>query len=174
MLPITLHDLQAFSFNESPILDESIFAPAARSRQKALELAQHTFYGRLELILFNGFDLKGGESIIQLQNRIASEIIPHDMPDADNITPLVDIVQENASGRHVAWYRYVYGNALSASIFEQVQKDLTISVDSHAEVRRKLRMLLNRGAAIEIDRIKQEFELHDESVDALVKLYCLQ
>lgn len=118
----TIHALIHFSQSENEFSDESIEAAfRVRSKSKALELAQQSFLSTLELKLFTDFDLKGSESIIALQHRLATELLPHDVPDKKNIGPLLEILQENATGPNVASYRYLWCEAKSAALFSRIK-----------------------------------------------------
>jgi len=133
----TIYALINFSESERGFSDESIQAAfRVRARRKQLELAQQTFFGSLELRLFSGFDLAGGESMMALQHRLASELVPHDVPDETDIGPLLDIIQENVAGRHVAWYRYLLCDAASANLFSHLKDEYS---GDKSGLRRQLR-----------------------------------
>ena len=102
--------------------DEIDAAFRVRSRRKCLELAQLAFYGSLELYLFSEFDIRGDESLVALQSRWASEYSPHDKPHEKSIGPLLEIFKESAAGRNVAYYRYLWCEALGAELFEQLRE----------------------------------------------------
>ena len=93
-----------------------------RSREKTFRLAQQCFYGSLEIELFSSFDVRGDEKLIDLQHRLATELIPHDCPDRHDLTPLLEVFQENANGREVAWYRYLWADFHSAAIFSRFRR----------------------------------------------------
>lgn len=165
----TLYAMIDLSKSETPLSDESIDAACrVTSREKALKLAQHVFYGSLELELFSGFDLKGPETILALQERLALELIPHDVPDKKDLTALLDIFQENAQGQQVAWYRYVWCEVLSAACFDRFKKAYTCDPDSVPKLREDLRhLLLEPGAAVDFKRFRSEFGLVDCSPHGL-------
>ena len=145
-----------------------------RKSQKMLELAQLVYYGTLELTLFSGFDLKGGESILALQHRLAQQLIPHDVPHPKDFTPLLDILQENISGRHVAHYRYLWCECLATTLFTQLKDAYTMDADSMPKLGRQYRrLLLDRGAALDIEAMRNELNLQECSPDALFQLYNL-
>lgn len=119
----TIYALIDMSRSQTGLSDDSIEAAfRVRSRRKALELAQLSYYGSLELHLFSDFDLRGKESILALQTRLAAELVPHDMPANKSVGPLLEILQENASGRPVAWYRYLWCDAASAETLARIKK----------------------------------------------------
>jgi len=172
----TLYALIDASQSEKGLSDDAIDAAyRVRNRRKALELSQQTFYGSLETTLFSDFDLQGGESIIDLQHRMAQELIPHDVPDKKNITPLVEIMQENASGRSVGWYRYLWCDTISASVFDRFKTAYAEDASSMPKLREQFRkQFLERGAAIDVVSIINEFELEKPDIDALVQRYNLK
>jgi len=88
-----------------------------RSQRKILQTLQHIFLGSLELELFSSFDPKGEESMMSLQRRLAANYIPHDQPDHKDVSPLLEVLQENARGTHVAMYRYFWSDIYAAGIF---------------------------------------------------------
>lgn len=171
----SLYAMIDLSDKQTPLSDEAIDAAyRVRSHEKALQLAQQTFYGSLELELFAGFDLKGSETILELQERLARSLIPHDVPGPKDLTPLLDVVQENAHGRHVAWYRYLWCEVQSAIVFERTKLAYTNHPESIPQLRLDLRrLLLEPGAAIDVPAFRSHFNIAECSPDALWKLYNL-
>lgn len=103
--------------------DESIDAAfRVRTYRKHLELAQLAFYGSLELYIFSNFDIRGEETLLSLQSRWAKEYSPHDLPPDKTIGPLMNIFKENAAGRSVAYYRYLWCEAQGAALFERMKE----------------------------------------------------
>jgi hypothetical protein len=158
-----------------PITQETIDAAyRVRSRIKALQMAELAFYGSLELELFSGFDLKGSETIFDLQSRLAKDYIPHDVIGKNDASPLLDILKECASGREVAWYRYLWSDALTATLFENLKDQFVSDPDSMGPRREQFReLLLSPGAAIDTSRARSELGLEQCSLDALCKRYDL-
>ena len=156
-------------------IDQSIDAAfRIRSREKALRLAQQTFFGALEMSLFSDFDIRGEETILQLQNRLASELVPHDLPDEKNIAPLLDVFRENASERRMGWYRYLWCDVLSANIFEQFKLAYSEDSSSMPKLKESLRrVVLDPGALVNIDDIGDKFRLNDCSPNALFERHRL-
>lgn len=171
----TLYTLIDLSKSSYPLSDEEIeLAFKVRSREKALKLVQLTYYSRLELELFSGFDLKGSETILALQERLGKELIPHDVPDPEDATPLLDILQENAQGRHVAWYRYLWCDALSAAVFEKFKHTYATDPGAVPALGRKLRRLvLEPGATVDAAAIQAAFDIQEYSADVLCEQYDL-
>lgn len=156
-------------------MDEMIDAAfRVRSQEKALRLAQQTFFGTLELALFTEFDIRGEESMLSLQHRLALELVPHDLPDEKNIGPLLDIFRENSSGRHVGWYRYLWGDAMSATLFDKFKLAYTEDGSSLRKLKDAFRrVVLEPGGALNPEEIMSEFELQDCSPKSLLERHNL-
>jgi Zn-dependent oligopeptidase len=175
----TLYALIGMSDSSKPLSEDSIDAAfRLRSHEKALQWAQQTFYARLELELFSGFNLRDNtETIPALQTRLARALIPHDVPSPKDLTPLLDILRENIHGRHVAWYRYLWCDALSASFMEQCQAKATVS-DDPKQFTRQLRTdmrqwILEPGAAVDVAGFRSQFGLKSCTPEALWKRFDL-
>lgn len=171
----TLFTLIDLSNSTYPLSDEEIeLAFKVRAHEKALKLAQLTYYSKLEVELFSGFDLKGSETIVALQERLGKELIPHDVPDADDATPILDILQENAKGRHVAWYRYLWCDVLGAAVYEKFKATYATNPTAVPALGMKLRRtVLEPGAHVTAARILSEFGIGDDSAELLCARYGL-
>lgn len=175
----TLYALIAMSNTDTPLSDDSIDAAyRIRSHEKALQLVHHTFYGSLELELFSGFDLRGSESVVALQNRLAREIIPHDIPSPKDLTPLMDIMKENVQGRRVAWHRYVWCEAMSASFLERCHEQSSKNENTSEQFKHQLRLdvrrfLLEPGAAVDFAAFRSHFNVNPCQPTALMQRYDL-
>ena len=156
-------------------IDDSIDAAfRMRSREKAFRLSQQAFYGALEMSLFSDFDIRGEETMLGFQHRIATEFVPHDLPSEKNMSPLLEIFRENASGRCVGWYRYLWCDSLSATVFDQFKQAYTNDTSSMPALKEKFRrVLLEPGACLKPEQIKDEFGLHDCSPNDLFDRYNL-
>jgi Zn-dependent oligopeptidase len=170
----TLYALIDASESQRPFSDESIDAAyRVRSRRKALELAQQTFYGSLEMTLFSSFDLKGAETLLALQQRLALELHSHDMPSKKDVTPLLNILQETANQRFGA-YRYVWCDAISATIFDRFKAAYEGNGEAITGLRRDFRrLLIEPGAAVDAAQIAEVFEVKEISPEALFQRYNL-
>jgi Zn-dependent oligopeptidase len=173
--PSTIHTLALQSETEFLIPDGAVDAAyKVRSEQKRLELAQQTFYGALELELFSTFDLRGSESLLSLQERLAAELIPHDQPDRKDATALLNVFREAASGRPVGWYRYLWCDALAAACFERCKEAYTNDPESMKQLSTDFRrLLLEPGAAVDFHRFRSHFGLEACSPDTLLQRYRL-
>lgn len=160
--------------NEAEMNDSIEAALRVRSNEKAWQLAQLAFFGELELTLFSSFDIRGDESLLNFQNRLAAKFSPHDLPDKKDITPLLQIFRENANGRAVAWYRYLWCDVLSASMFKK-SKSIYASKDNGNPLQGMIRRtILEPGVMMDSAEILREFEMDEIiSPDDLLKLYNL-
>lgn len=172
----TLYALINFSKSEMPFSDDMIDAAyRVRSRRKIDELAQLTFFGSLEMSLFSDFDLRGSESMLALQNRTAQSFIPHDLPEEKDLSPLIDIMQENASGRHVGWYRYLWCDVFSAMVFDKFKQVHSQETLKMPQLRRDFRrLLLEPGAAIDFTELANTFDARELSLDPLFQRYSIK
>ena len=171
----TLYTLIDLSKSTYPLSDDEIdIAFRVRAREKALHVAQLTFYSKLELEIFSGFDLKGSETIVALQERLGKVFIPHDVPDPDDATPLLDILQDNAKGQHVARYRYLWCEVVGAAVYEKFKQTYATDPSGVPALGMKLRRLvLEPGANVEAKTILSEFGIGDYSTDLLCERYGL-
>jgi Zn-dependent oligopeptidase len=104
-----------FSQCEEPFSEESFnIAQRVKSRTKMFKLAEQAFRSKLEIAALSEFDLKGSETIMDLQTRIATAFIPHCCVEKNDMEHLVDILNSNAVGGQ---YRYLWSDFSSASVF---------------------------------------------------------
>jgi Zn-dependent oligopeptidase len=171
----SLYALIDMSESDTPLSDASIDATyRVKSREKILKLAELTFYGSLELELFSCFDLKGSETILELQERFLEDTMPHIDNDKNYLTALLDVMQENAHGRHVAYYRYLWCEVIAATIFEQFMDVMASDPQLFPQLRLEMRQrLLEPGAAVDFDGFRSKFGLNDFTVGPLWKLHGL-
>jgi Zn-dependent oligopeptidase len=159
--------------NEEEMKEAIEAAIRVRNNDKAFQLAQLCFFGELELSLFSSFDIRGDELLIHFQNRLAERWSPHDLPDKKDITTLLRIFRENADGRPVAWYRYLWCDALSASVFQR-SKDIYTSKEDDNPLRELMRKtILEPGIMMEPAEVLRVFGIDEVSPIALLKLYNL-
>ena len=150
-----LQAITEFSENEIKMTDDMMEEVLdLRAARKAYELMQNVFFGSLELEMFGGFDPNGEESLVALQKRVASQYIPHDMPNHKDLSPLLRVLQENANGTNVGCYRYFYGDICSAGLYNAFPHGFTKVILAHndgvREVGREIReKFLDIGAPID-------------------------
>jgi len=75
-----------------------------RPINKAHDMINCAFVGQLELELFPERD----ESLMALQRPVAEEFLSHDLLNKSDLMPLIGIMLDNASGKQVAKYRYLW------------------------------------------------------------------
>jgi Zn-dependent oligopeptidase len=168
--------------------------------EKAHKINEVVYHSALELYLFSKFDVRGSESMIQAQQRLAHEYRPHELSSyTDDIASLVEIFQSNAMGQHISIYRYLWCDCLAAVVFHRLKEDymqassINNNVDSDntmkttsgvsspsspslVELRNRIRQtLLSPGGSIDINVVLREFQLSlpEVSADALLSRYNL-
>jgi Zn-dependent oligopeptidase len=169
----TIFALIDMSESNTPLSDESVDAMyRVKAREKMMKLAELSFYGSLELELFSGFDLKGTETILDLQGRIFEDFMPHFDNDKSNLTALLDVMQANVHGRHVACYRYLCCEVFAAEVFERFTDAIVSNPQLFPQLRLEMRQrLLEPGAAIDFDGFQSKFGLKGCTLDPLWKLH---
>jgi Zn-dependent oligopeptidase len=166
--------LQSFAhLSQSTIPDELIEKlQKQRSLRKATDLLRHVFLSQLELDMFSN-GKQEDESLVAFQRRVALGFVPHELPARSDLTPMVEIIENNAKGKRIAQYRYVYGEVLSAQLFAKLQEADIKDQTKVQELGAKLRTcLLKPGASVDT---KTAFEslLGSSSIspEAMFKLY---
>jgi hypothetical protein len=169
----SIYALIDMSKSTTPLSDDEIdSAYRVKSREKILKLAELTFYGTLEIELFSNFDVKGSETILALQERIAGKTIPHVDYDKNDMTALLDIIEDNVQGRQVAWYRYLFCEVQAATIFEHIMHIMSTDSGALIELRNHMRQyLLAPGANIDYATFRSKLSLDAVSIDPLWKLH---
>lgn len=167
----TIYALMNLSNTTETFKDETLQAAFRnRAHNKSLLIAQNVFLGAVELKLFSGFDLKGSESVLDMQRRLAEEIVPHDLPDKKDLTLITDLLLENANGREVCRYRYTLGDVLAASLYESCRRRHT--EDPSKLQQDFLRVLVEPGANVNLKDIQETFGIQDLSIKPLLDRYC--
>ena len=107
-------------------LPDDIVMKLQRSRmiEKCYQLCHRIFLSQLEVEIFSNFDPNNGdETIIALQSRLAEKYCHFDPPPKGNIDPLIEIFQNNAIGKEVAQYRYLWSEVMSADAYDFITSD---------------------------------------------------
>jgi Zn-dependent oligopeptidase len=95
-------------------------------KQKALELMETVFLSNLELTIFTDFDPRGDETLVSLQQRLAEEYIPHNVPFDSDLSPLVEIFRGKAIDPSMKAYGPLWSEILAAMAYEKFSStDLT-------------------------------------------------
>jgi Zn-dependent oligopeptidase len=147
-------------------------------RQRTLSLMQHAFYSTLELELFAS---EGQESLPSLQRRLALQFIPHDLPDEDDLSPTLNVMQQNNEWGPIGMYRYLWAEVHSADMLLQVVSlddsaastgRLSLCGDHSGSVRERGRIfrerLLDPGASVDTKELLHKF--HERNVDLQILL----
>jgi Zn-dependent oligopeptidase len=90
-------------------------------KQKAMETMESAFLGSLESTIFTDFDPRGDETLAALQGRLAEEYTPHNVSDASDLSPLLEIFQDNASDQSMATHSRMWSEVLAAMVYEKFQ-----------------------------------------------------
>lgn len=144
------------------------------SRKKAEELSIVAYFSAVELEIFSAFDLRGSESIMACQQRLAEQIVPHDMPHKSDLTPLIRAIQPNASGDPICHYTYLWADCFAAHIFEGFRTKYSEDGGTHdSNTFSPLRaQLLKHGAMMQPENIRREWAIEQGvPTSALFKRY---
>ena len=119
-------------------------------KQKAMEIMNSAFLGALELTMFSSFDPRGEETLAALQGRLAKQYIPHDIPDSSDLSPLLEIFQEDDNGGSPAVaYSGVYSEVLAAMVYEKFQNTDLSDREEAKRLGRSIRSLFLRDTRLE-------------------------
>ena len=171
----SIYALIDMSKSTTPLSEDEIDAAyRIKSREKLRKLSELIFYGTLELEMFSNFEIKGSETILALQERIAENTSPHMEYDKNDMTALLDIIEENVHGRHVAWYRYLFCEVHASIIFEHMMHVMSTKPDALIDIRMHMRQfLLEPGANIDYTTFRSKLNIDFISIDPLWKLHML-
>jgi Zn-dependent oligopeptidase len=177
----TLYALIDMSNSVTPLSDEWIDAAyRVKAREKVMKLSELTLYGTLELELFSTFDIQGNETILALQERLTGTIMPHIEYDKTDMTVLLDIIEDNVNGQHVAWYRYLWCEVHAAALMEHLVHKMSSSsssssdIESISQIRLLLRQnILEPGANINYTTFQTKLGIGDVTLEPLWKLHGL-
>ena len=172
---MSIYALIDISKSKTPLADEEIdSAYRVNAREKVLKLAELTYYGTLEMELFSNFDIKGSETILALQERTAEKTMPHLDYDKNDMTALLDIIEENVRGRQVTWYRYLMCEVYAATLLEHLVSVMSTESEAMAHQRMYMRQyLLEPGANVDYTTFRSKLELEELSTDPLWKVHQL-
>mmetsp|Transcript_30132 Transcript_30132/g.54518 ORF Transcript_30132/g.54518 Transcript_30132/m.54518 type:complete len:627 (-) Transcript_30132:109-1989(-) len=142
-----------------------------RVAEKVHILNQRAFLGQLELELFSDLD----ESLVSLQRRLAQESVPLDLPDKNDLAALFKIMHDNACGRNICHYRYLYGEIMSADIYSLFQESGVHNQEKMRELGTRLRKsMLEPGGLVDGSASFSLFMGRDPSTDALFEMYGIE
>jgi Zn-dependent oligopeptidase len=173
----TLFALMDFSNSTTPFSEDEVDAAyRVRTRIKAQQLAELLFIGSLELELLSGFDLKGSETVLSLQHRLAERFVSHAAPDSKDLAPLLRILKDNVQGSECAYYRYLWCDVMSSVIFEHFMEALASQNPNTVATLQKdfRRLLLDGGANVQVQELTARFQLDVSGPGPLLLRYGLQ
>mmetsp|Transcript_15496 Transcript_15496/g.20177 ORF Transcript_15496/g.20177 Transcript_15496/m.20177 type:complete len:707 (+) Transcript_15496:183-2303(+) len=172
----TIYGLIAASKTEDGFAHEEVDAfYRVLARRKMEEIATVVYYSKLEMTLLSGYDLRGKETIMSLQKRLAQEFVPHDVPHTSDLTPLIKVLQPNAKGDYLCQYSYLWADCVAAQIFESFKEAYSKDESKLPQLRDTLRrLLLHPGAMVPVDEIRSEWAVGNSvSPKALIQRYGL-
>lgn len=139
-----------------------------RNLEKYYQLEQRIFLGQLELDLFTKFDPNSEDSIISLQRALAEIYCPHNIPLKGDIGPITEIFQNNANGKRVSQYRYLYSEVMSADAYEYLTGNEGKNLLKNGRLFRET--VLEKCAAKPMNEIYKEFRTSDQTPDAFLQM----
>ena len=147
-----------------------------RSLMRRRELHHRVALGWLELELHSEFDPEGSESVVGLQRRVAEECLPPvDVPARGDLSQLVRVFEEGASGRHgLGQYRYLYGEVLAADALGAFREAGFGDEEGMRRVGRAFRReVLERGASVPAGEAYRAFRGREATLDAFLERHGL-
>ena len=141
-------------------------------KQKAMEVMNSAFLGALELTVFSSFDPRGEETLAAMQERLARQYIPHEDPDASDLSPLLEIFQQEEEESSTAAYSAVYSEVLAAMVFEKFQNTDLRDRDEAERLGRAIRGLFLRDTKLTKEDI-EELSGKEVSPESFQRVYDL-
>jgi oligopeptidase A len=139
-----------------------------RCAEKEQTMNQRAFLGQLELEIF----LNGGESLVLLQRRLAEQYVPHRLPDKSALGPLLEIMVDNANGKHMCRYRYLWSEVMAADIYSVFQEAGVENQDKVRELGLRLRnIMIEPGGLLDGKAAFREFRGRDMTPDAMFAMF---
>jgi len=88
-------------------------------KQKAIDLMENIFLSTLELMIFTDFDPRGDETLVSLQGRVAGKYVPYDMPDSNDLGPMIEIFQGKTLDPKISTYCPVWSEMLACMVYRR-------------------------------------------------------
>lgn len=99
-------------------------------REKALDYMNTMFLSVLQFEVYDTFDPRGDETLVGLQERIATSYLPStNRPDPSDLSPLVAVFQQSGLHQQMSSYATLYSEVLCATLYEQIQNAIVIHRD---------------------------------------------
>ena len=100
-------------------------------REKALDYMNTMFLSVLQFEVYDKFDPRGDETLVGLQERIATSYLPStNRPDPSDLSPLVAVFQQSGMNQQMSSYATLYSEVLGATLYEQIQNAIVVHRDS--------------------------------------------
>ncbi|KAI2510710.1 PFAM Peptidase family M3 [Fragilaria crotonensis] len=149
--------LQSIAINSANlrIPDELLSRILEQRRVRKLEeCLRQAFLGQLELDMFD--DRKGGESLVELQRRLAGRFMPHTISPETDLQPMIQLAEANGL-RPVAQYRHLLSEVLSANIFQSLHEaNITTEEEMRSFGAKIMDVLLKPGVLVDGNRAMLE------------------
>lgn len=146
-----------------------------RRVRKLEECLRQAFLGQLELDMFD--ERKGGESLIELQRRLAGRFLPHTTSPDTDLSQMIQLAEANGQ-RPVSQYRHLLSEALSAGIFQSLHEaNITTEEEMRSFGTKMMDVLLKPGVLVDRNRAMElcgrKIDQATVSADAFCKMYKL-
>ena len=139
-----------------------------RVAEKVHIMNQRAFLGQLELELFSHRD----ESLVSFQRRLAQEYVPQDLPEQNDLTPLLKVMSDCANDRNICRYRYLFGEVMSSDIYTLFQEAGVENQEKMRELGIRLReTMLEPGGLLDGKAAFRAFRGQDMLPDAMFAMY---
>jgi oligopeptidase A len=116
--------------------------------------------------------LNAGESLVLLQRQLADQYVPHQLPDKSALGPLLEIMVDNANGKHMCRYRYLWSEVLAADIYSMFQEAGVENQDKMRELGLRLhKIMIEPGGLLDGQAAFSEFRGRDMAPDAMFAMF---
>lgn len=88
-------------------------------KQKAINLNEKVFLSTLELMIFTNFDPLSQDTLVSLSGRVAQKYIPYDLPDPNDLSPVIEIFQGKTLDPKIATHSPVWSEMLACMVYRR-------------------------------------------------------
>ena len=114
--------------------------------EKALDLTNTMFLSALQFGVFERFDPRGDETLVALQERLATRYLPgSNLPDPSDLSPLLAVFQQSGADQKLSAYGTLWSEVLAATVYEAFQKTDLRDRSEVARLGTGIRDLFRRG-----------------------------
>lgn len=155
---------------EEMVLDEETLKILRKDLryEKALELTNCMFLSALQFAVFEEFDPRGDETLVALQERLATHYLPgSNLPDPSDLSPLLAVFQESGFDQKMSAYGALWSEVLASTVYETFQKtDLRdrVEVERLGSGIRNLFLKGNNGKSLSRNDIADLCKTNDVSI----------